>query len=75
MKACLTSLYVLICATLSAAELRYFNPAVLGKSVDEPVRLLLPGRAEALVPWLIETEVKDGHYMAGRVGYSKHVTS
>jgi len=43
---------------LYSKELRHFNPDVFGKSVDEPVTLLLPGETkEALLPVRVLTDV------------------
>lgn len=57
--------------TLVGADLRYFNPGILGKPASEPVALLLPGNEQALHPFAIRTELHEGRYSAAAVSYPK----
>jgi hypothetical protein len=48
---------------LCAQELRHFDPDILGKSIEEPVQLLLPGDPNAIMPIGIKTDVMKGKYL------------
>ena len=59
---------------LKGADIRYFDPGIFGKSANEPVTLLTPGKPEALHPFTIMTDIKEGRYFAATVSYPKKVT-
>ena len=67
-------LFLLASLTLKGADIRYFNPGIFGKSANDPVRLLLPGKPEALHPFTIMTDIKEGKYFAATVSYPKKIT-
>jgi len=75
-KLTLLIMIVLFPLNLYSKELRHFNPDIFGKSVDEPVTLLMPDESkEAILPITVLTDVdKKGIYVAATVHYPYEIS-
>jgi hypothetical protein len=65
---------ILLGAPTCRANLRLFNPAALGASVDEPTVLLHAAGRSSVGPVCVLTDIKDGKYTAATVTYPASVT-
>ncbi len=76
MKYILALIAILLANTVNAQELQHFNPAILGKSVDDNIVLLLPASNNAIKPINILTDIneKDGKFYAATVIYQNKIS-
>jgi hypothetical protein len=70
----IASALLLVASQLHADELRFFNPGIFGKSVEEPVSITLPADQKTMEPISILTDVKSGKFAGATVYYPKSIS-
>ena len=68
------ALIILNVLAVQAKELRHFNPAIFGKSVDNPIKLLLHGKSNSVEHTGILTDIKGGKFYAATITYPESVS-
>jgi hypothetical protein len=73
-KTCFFIISLLLAQNASAKELRLFNSAIFGQSVNEPVKLLVDN-TNGIEPKLIWTDIKEGKYWAATIFYPRDLVT